>query len=84
MAGQGNQIDVVGNTYNEPIDPEIRERFTTDWDLASERAAVVVSFLQDKGVAQGEIGSCRILRSTSLSCETASSLAGGEGVPRPR
>ena len=30
MAGQGNQIDVVGNTDNEPIGPEIRERFPTN------------------------------------------------------
>ena len=30
MAAQGNQVDVVGNTDNEPIDPEIRGRFPTN------------------------------------------------------
>jgi hypothetical protein len=30
MAGQGNQVDVAGNTDNEPIGPQIRERFPTN------------------------------------------------------
>jgi chemotaxis protein MotB len=55
MAGQGNQIDVVGNTDNEPIGPAIIGRFPTNWDLAAARASVVVRHLQAKGVAPGQM-----------------------------
>ena len=55
MAAQGNQVDVVGNTDNEPIGPEIVGRFPTNWDLAAARASVVVRHLQAKGVAPGQM-----------------------------
>src|SRR5262245_38449770 len=50
MAAQGNQIDVVGNTDNVPIGPELAGRYPTNWELAGARAAVVVRYLQEKGV----------------------------------
>ena len=30
MPARGNPVEVVGNTDNEPIGPEIRERFPTN------------------------------------------------------
>jgi chemotaxis protein MotB len=50
MAAQGNQIDVVGNTDNVPIGPELAERYPTNWELAAARAAIVVRYLQEGGV----------------------------------
>ena len=50
MASQGNQIDVVGNTDNVPIGPELAGRFPTNWELAGARASIVVRYLQDRGV----------------------------------
>lgn len=50
VATQGNQVDVVGNSDNEPIGPEIIARYPTNWDLAAARASVVVRHLQAKGV----------------------------------
>lgn len=55
MAAQGNQIDVVGNTDNVPIGPGLAERYPTNWELAGARAAVVVRYLQDKGVAPAQM-----------------------------
>lgn len=55
MAAQGNQVDVVGNTDNEPIGPAIQARFPTNWDLAAARASVVVRHLQAKGVAPAQM-----------------------------
>jgi chemotaxis protein MotB len=55
MASQGNQVDVVGNTDNEPIGPEIIGRYPTNWDLAAARASVVVRHLQGKGVDPGQM-----------------------------
>ena len=55
MASQGNQVDVVGNTDNEPIGPEIIGRYPTNWDLAAARASVVVRHLQSKGVAPAQM-----------------------------
>jgi chemotaxis protein MotB len=46
MAAQNNEIDVVGNTDNVPIGPELAERYPTNWELAGARAAVVVRYLQ--------------------------------------
>jgi chemotaxis protein MotB len=43
-------IDVVGNTDNLPIGPELAERFPTNWELAGARAAAVVRHLQSQGV----------------------------------
>lgn len=50
MAAQGNQIDVVGNTDDTPIGRELAARFPTNWELAAERATVVVRYLQERGV----------------------------------
>jgi chemotaxis protein MotB len=50
MAAQNNEIDVIGNTDNVPIGPELAERYPTNWELAGERAAVVVRYLQENGV----------------------------------
>jgi chemotaxis protein MotB len=50
MAGQGNQVDVVGNTDNEPIGPALEALYRTNWDLAAARASIVVRHLQAKGV----------------------------------
>ena len=44
------EIDVVGNTDNLPIGPELAERYPTNWELAGARAAVVVRYLQAQGV----------------------------------
>jgi chemotaxis protein MotB len=43
------QIDVVGNSDNLPIGPELAERYPTNWELAGARAAAVVRHLQDQG-----------------------------------
>jgi chemotaxis protein MotB len=50
MAAQNNEIDVVGNTDNVPIGPELAARYPTNWELAGARAAVVVRYLQENGV----------------------------------
>jgi chemotaxis protein MotB len=50
MATQGNRIDVVGNTDDVPVGRELRERYPTNWELAGARAAIVVRYLQEKGV----------------------------------
>ena len=44
------QIDVVGNTDNLPIGPELVGRYPTNWELAGARAAIVVRYLQQQGV----------------------------------
>jgi chemotaxis protein MotB len=44
------QIDVVGNTDNLPIGPELAGRYPTNWELAGARATVVVRYLQNDGV----------------------------------
>jgi chemotaxis protein MotB len=53
LASATYEIDVVGNTDNLPIGPELAGRFPTNWELAGARAAVVVRYLQDKGVDPG-------------------------------
>ncbi len=55
MAAQGNQIDVVGNTDNVPIGPELAERYPSNWELAGARAAIVVRFLQTGGVNPAQL-----------------------------
>jgi chemotaxis protein MotB len=50
MASQGNQVDVVGNTDNVPVGRELERRYPTNWELAGARAAIVVRYLQEKGV----------------------------------
>jgi len=44
------QIDVVGNTDDVPIGPELSRIYPTNWELAAARATVVVRHLQQKGV----------------------------------
>jgi chemotaxis protein MotB len=41
---------VVGNTDDVPVGRELSERYPTNWELAGARAAVVVRYLQEKGV----------------------------------
>jgi chemotaxis protein MotB len=50
FATQTYQIDVVGNTDDLPIDRAWAERYPTNWELAGERAAIVVRHLQGQGV----------------------------------
>jgi chemotaxis protein MotB len=50
MAAQGNRIDVVGNTDDVPVGRELAGRYPTNWELAGARAALVVRYLQEKGV----------------------------------
>jgi chemotaxis protein MotB len=57
MAAQGNRIDVVGNTDNVPIGPELAGRYPTNWELAGERASIVVRYLQERGVDPGHMQS---------------------------
>jgi chemotaxis protein MotB len=49
------QIDVVGNTDDLPIAPQFVGRFPTNWELAGERAAIVVRHLQERGVDPGRM-----------------------------
>ncbi len=50
FAGETYEIDVVGNTDNMPIGPELAGRYPTNWELAGERASIVVRYLQENGV----------------------------------
>ncbi len=50
LASGTYQIDVVGNTDNMPIGPELAGRYATNWELAGGRAAIVVRHLQQQGV----------------------------------
>lgn len=49
-ASQSFQVDIVGNTDNVPIGPELAHRFPSNWDLGAARATAVVRHLQAKGV----------------------------------
>ena len=49
-AAQSYQVDITGNTDNVPIGPDLISRFPTNWELAGARAAVVVRYLQERGV----------------------------------
>jgi chemotaxis protein MotB len=50
FAAETYEIDVVGNTDNLPIARAFEARFPTNWELAGERAAIVVRHLQSRGV----------------------------------
>ena len=50
FAAETYEIDVVGNTDNLPIGPELAGRYPTNWELAGARAAIVVRYLQEQGV----------------------------------
>ena len=54
-AAQSFQIDIVGNTDNVPIGPELISRYPTNWELAAARASVVVRHLQAQGVNAGKL-----------------------------
>jgi len=43
------QIDVIGDTDNLPMGPELVGRYPTNWELAGARAAMVVRHLQNQG-----------------------------------
>jgi chemotaxis protein MotB len=49
------EIDVVGNTDDLPIESAYRGRYPTNWELAGERAAIVVRHLQGQGVDPGRM-----------------------------
>ena len=74
MAAQGNQIDVVGNTDNVPIGPELAERYPTNWELAGARAPVVVRYLQERAVST---------RRSSRRSRTASTIRWRPTTPPP-
>lgn len=46
----GDEVDVVGNTDDLPVVGGLAERYPTNWELAGERAAIVVRHLQATGV----------------------------------
>ena len=50
LASQNLEIDVVGNTDNLPIGPELADRYPTNWELAAARATSVVRHLQARSV----------------------------------
>jgi chemotaxis protein MotB len=50
LAAETYEIDVVGNTDDLPIARDFLERYPTNWELAGERAAIVVRHLQSQGV----------------------------------
>jgi len=50
LARQTYEIDVVGNSDNLPIGPELVARYPTNWELAGARADIVVRYLQDRAV----------------------------------
>ena len=54
-AAQNFQIDIIGNTDNVPIGPELISRYPTNWELAAARATVVVRHLQAQGVNAGKL-----------------------------
>ena len=43
------QIRIEGHTDNVPIEPKLRERFQTNWELSTARATTVVRFLIEEG-----------------------------------
>jgi len=55
FATETYEIDVVGNTDDLQIGRELERRFPTNWELAGERAAIVVRHLQSQGVAPGRM-----------------------------
>ena len=55
FAADTYEIDVVGNTDDLPIERAFAERYPTNWELAGERAVVVVRHLQSRGVDPGRM-----------------------------
>jgi chemotaxis protein MotB len=51
LAGvSGDWVIVKGYTDDQPIGPNIRDRYPTNWDLSTARATAVVKYLQAHGV----------------------------------
>jgi chemotaxis protein MotB len=58
-AQKDQNILVEGHTDNMPLSPTLKERFPSNWELSTARAAAVVRFLQEKGRLQpGRISAC--------------------------
>jgi chemotaxis protein MotB len=55
---QGKRIQVQGFTDNLPIAGELRMRFPSNWELSAARAADVVRYLQQQGVAPTVLEVC--------------------------
>jgi chemotaxis protein MotB len=51
---ESQNIVVEGHTDNVPIGMVLKDRFPTNWELSTARAAAVVRFLQDNGGLQPE------------------------------
>lgn len=47
---EDKDIQVEGHTDNVPISSRLKEKFPTNWELSTARAATVVRFLQDLGI----------------------------------
>jgi chemotaxis protein MotB len=55
FASETYEIDVVGNTDDLPIAGAFTGRYPSNWELAGERAAIVVRLLQSRGVDPGRM-----------------------------
>jgi chemotaxis protein MotB len=53
-AQKDQNILVEGHTDNTPLSPTLKERFPSNWELSTARAAAVVRFLQKEGRLQPE------------------------------
>jgi chemotaxis protein MotB len=53
------KVVVEGHTDNRPLGPTLKEKFPSNWELSTARAAVVVRFLQEEGRLQPERLSAR-------------------------
>jgi chemotaxis protein MotB len=53
------KVVVEGHTDNRPLGPTLKERFPSNWELSTARAAAVVRFLQKEGRLQPERLSAR-------------------------
>ncbi len=53
---ENRMIMVEGHTDDVPIGPKLRDRFPSNWELSAARAATVVRYLQEKGVAPKYLG----------------------------
>ncbi len=51
----GYEIEVVGHTDNKPVAPKLVDRYPTNWELAAARAAAVVRYLQEHGIAPSRL-----------------------------
>ena len=60
VRGHKDQMVVVeGHTDNKPLGPTLKEKFPSNWELSTARAAAVVRFLQQEGRLQPERLSAR-------------------------